>query len=128
VNYDLPQVPEDYVHRIGRTGRAGESGEALSLVSPEEKPLLTAIEKLLGHAVPRRELAEFPAVAARRSVRVKEQKAAAKSGLKGGKPAKQAKQVKAAKAPAATSTPAKRKKPAQERPAPKTGRRGQRSR
>ena len=48
VNFDLPHVAEDYVHRIGRTGRAGCSGEALSLVSPEEQPLLAAIEKLLG--------------------------------------------------------------------------------
>ena len=53
VNYDLPQVPEDYVHRIGRTGRAGEDGVALSLVCPEEKPLLQAIEKLLNYAIPR---------------------------------------------------------------------------
>jgi ATP-dependent RNA helicase RhlE len=53
VNYDLPHVPEDYVHRIGRTGRAGSTGEAISLVSPEEMPLLAAIEKLLGRRVER---------------------------------------------------------------------------
>lgn len=47
VNYELPHVAEDYVHRIGRTGRAGSNGEALSLVSAEEKPLLKAIEKLI---------------------------------------------------------------------------------
>jgi ATP-dependent RNA helicase RhlE len=47
INYDLPQVPEDYVHRIGRTGRAGATGEALSLVSSEEAHLLADIEKLL---------------------------------------------------------------------------------
>ncbi|MDP5292335.1 DEAD/DEAH box helicase [Oceanimonas sp. CHS3-5] len=47
VNYELPHVAEDYVHRIGRTGRAGSDGEALSLVSAEEKPLLKAIEKLI---------------------------------------------------------------------------------
>jgi ATP-dependent RNA helicase RhlE len=47
VNYDLPRSPEDYVHRIGRTGRAGESGIAVSLVSPDEKRTLQAIEKLL---------------------------------------------------------------------------------
>jgi len=51
VNYDLPNVAEDYVHRIGRTGRAGSSGEAISLVSPEEQPLLAAIEKLMGRTV-----------------------------------------------------------------------------
>jgi ATP-dependent RNA helicase RhlE len=47
VNYELPNVPEDYVHRIGRTGRAGASGEAISLVSPEERKLQLDIEKLL---------------------------------------------------------------------------------
>lgn len=53
VNYDLPAVAEDYVHRIGRTGRAGAEGEAISLVSPEEAHLLGAIEKLLKKQIPR---------------------------------------------------------------------------
>jgi ATP-dependent RNA helicase RhlE len=53
VNYDLPQVAEDYVHRIGRTGRAGSSGEALSLVCSEEAYLLAEIEKLLKRQIPR---------------------------------------------------------------------------
>jgi ATP-dependent RNA helicase RhlE len=48
VNYELPNVPEDYVHRIGRTGRAGASGEAISLVCSEETEYLKEIEKLLG--------------------------------------------------------------------------------
>lgn len=47
VNFDLPNVPEDYVHRIGRTGRAGQDGMALSLVSIDEREHLAAIEKLL---------------------------------------------------------------------------------
>jgi len=47
VNYELPNVPEDYVHRIGRTARAGASGSAVSLVSPDEAPLLRDIERLL---------------------------------------------------------------------------------
>lgn len=47
VNFELPYVAEDYVHRIGRTGRSGKSGLALSLVSPNEEWLLTAIEKVL---------------------------------------------------------------------------------
>jgi ATP-dependent RNA helicase RhlE len=47
VNYDLPNVPEDYVHRIGRTGRAQQAGLAVSLVSAEEKKLLRDIEKLI---------------------------------------------------------------------------------
>lgn len=47
VNFELPNVPEDYVHRIGRTGRAGQTGDAVSLVSPGEQKLLVAIERLL---------------------------------------------------------------------------------
>ena len=52
VNYELPHVPEDYIHRIGRTGRAGASGEAISLVAPEEEKYLVEIEKLLKKKVP----------------------------------------------------------------------------
>ncbi|WP_300460643.1 DEAD/DEAH box helicase [Desulfobacula sp.] len=53
VNYDIPRVPEDYIHRIGRTGRAGVSGIAVSLVSPGENTHLKAIEKLLKQKIPR---------------------------------------------------------------------------
>jgi ATP-dependent RNA helicase RhlE len=53
VNFDLPQVPEDYIHRIGRTGRAGSSGVALSLACPEEAWILAEIEKLLKRQIPR---------------------------------------------------------------------------
>ena len=53
VNYELPNVPEDYVHRIGRTARAGNSGEAISLVSPDERSLLKDIERLLKQELPR---------------------------------------------------------------------------
>jgi len=53
VNYELPNVPEDYVHRIGRTGRAGNSGEALSLVCGEEKKLLADIERLIKNSIPK---------------------------------------------------------------------------
>jgi ATP-dependent RNA helicase RhlE len=52
VNYELPNVPADYVHRIGRTGRAGAGGEAVSLVSVEEAPQLRDIERLLGRKLP----------------------------------------------------------------------------
>jgi ATP-dependent RNA helicase RhlE len=52
VNFDLPEVPEDYVHRIGRTGRAGSSGGALSLVSEDEVKLLRAIERLINRKLP----------------------------------------------------------------------------
>ena len=53
VNYELPNVPEDYVHRIGRTARAGNAGEAISLVAPEERDLLKDIERLLKQELPR---------------------------------------------------------------------------
>lgn len=52
VNYELPNVPEDYVHRIGRTARAGGAGNAVSLVSPDEAPLLRDIERLLRRPLP----------------------------------------------------------------------------
>ncbi|MBD3640899.1 MAG: ATP-dependent RNA helicase RhlE, partial [Marinobacter sp.] len=59
VNFELPNVPEDYVHRIGRTGRAGESGHALSLVSADEGKLLAGIEKLIKKQLPRKEVEGF---------------------------------------------------------------------
>ncbi|MBA3011753.1 MAG: DEAD/DEAH box helicase [Desulfobacula sp.] len=59
VNYDMPQVPEDYIHRIGRTGRAGISGIAVSLVSPEERVYLKAIENLLNQKISREEVSGF---------------------------------------------------------------------
>ena len=52
VNFELPNVPEDYVHRIGRTGRAGSDGVALSLVSPDEKKHLKGIERLIKKQIP----------------------------------------------------------------------------
>jgi ATP-dependent RNA helicase RhlE len=52
VNYELPMVPSDYVHRIGRTGRAGLEGTAISLVCVDELPLLREIERLLGQPIP----------------------------------------------------------------------------
>jgi ATP-dependent RNA helicase RhlE len=54
VNFDLPYVPEDYIHRIGRTARAGQEGKAVSLVSADEHKLLVDIEKLLKSAIPRK--------------------------------------------------------------------------
>ncbi|MBV2134086.1 DEAD/DEAH box helicase [Pseudomonas sp. MAP12] len=59
VNYELPNVEEDYVHRIGRTGRAGRSGEAVSLVSPDEDKLLKAIERLTKQRIPEGDMQGF---------------------------------------------------------------------
>jgi ATP-dependent RNA helicase RhlE len=59
VNYELPNVPEDYVHRIGRTGRAGCEGEAVSLVCPDEELFLKDIEKLIKRSLPREVMAGF---------------------------------------------------------------------
>ncbi|MBW4934926.1 DEAD/DEAH box helicase [Marinobacter sp. F4206] len=59
VNFELPNVPEDYVHRIGRTGRAGESGHALSLVSADEGKMLAGIEKLIKKQLPRKAMEGF---------------------------------------------------------------------
>ncbi len=53
VNFELPSVPEDYVHRIGRTGRAGASGQAISLVSNDETKQLVGIERLINKLIPR---------------------------------------------------------------------------
>lgn len=62
VNFDLPNVPEDYVHRIGRTGRAGATGAAVSLVSADESKQLSDIERLIGQLVPRQLLEGFEPV------------------------------------------------------------------
>ena len=59
VNFDLPNVPEDYVHRIGRTGRAGSSGKAYSLVSADEIKQLKDIERVIRRQLPREELEGF---------------------------------------------------------------------
>jgi superfamily II DNA/RNA helicase len=61
INYDLPECPEDYVHRIGRTGRAGAEGFALSLVSPEDNHRWRAISRMLNPKAPREEEPGAPA-------------------------------------------------------------------
>jgi len=142
VNYELPQVAEDYVHRIGRTGRAGVDGIALSLVCPAEKPRLQAIEKLLKYVIPQQTLAEFPPIAIKRRSLLKSPQAS--RGPSRSKPAPvKAKQVpltttklKSASAKAGKPSPpptakktrmVRRDKLATARPAAKTGRRGNRS-
>ncbi len=59
VNFELPDTPEDYVHRIGRTARAGDSGDAISLVAPQEHKKLAAIERLIGKSIPREPISGF---------------------------------------------------------------------
>src|SRR5687767_1045042 len=53
INYDVPQQPEDYVHRIGRTGRAAETGDAYTFMSPDEIAMVRTIERLIGQQIPR---------------------------------------------------------------------------
>lgn len=59
VNYDVPEAPEEYVHRIGRTGRGGDQGDALVFVAPEESAQLARIERKLGKSIPRQRLDDF---------------------------------------------------------------------
>ena len=59
VNFDVPAVPEDYIHRVGRTARADAVGEAFTLVAPEEEPDLRAIERVVGHRLPRVTVPDF---------------------------------------------------------------------
>ncbi len=59
INFDLPHVPEDYVHRIGRTARAGRHGDAIALAAPEERSQLAAIERLVGKTIRREHVVGF---------------------------------------------------------------------
>ncbi|HEY1951610.1 MAG TPA: DEAD/DEAH box helicase [Gemmatimonadaceae bacterium] len=59
VNFDVPQVPEDYIHRVGRTARAGEVGDAFTFVAPDEEQDLRAIEKAIGKRLPQITIPDF---------------------------------------------------------------------
>ena len=85
VNYELPNVPEDYVHRIGRTGRAGAEGIAVSLVSDDEKSLLVDIERVLKRSVPRETVEGFDLQAALAEARARRPAEAASERPSGGR-------------------------------------------
>jgi len=68
INYDIPQHPEDYVHRIGRTGRATATGDAFTLVAPDEAKKVAAIERFIGQKIPQLKLEGF-VTASRQEVR-----------------------------------------------------------
>jgi ATP-dependent RNA helicase RhlE len=59
INFDVPEWPEDYVHRVGRTARANDVGDAITLCDPEEERFLTAIERFIGKTFPRAALPDF---------------------------------------------------------------------
>ena len=59
VNFDVPQSPEDYIHRVGRTARAEATGDAFTFIAPDEEPMLRAIERAVGRSLPRVTLADF---------------------------------------------------------------------
>jgi len=73
INFELPNISEDYVHRIGRTGRAGASGEALSLVSLDEVGYLNDIEKLTGQKIPKNQLDDYKPTETMADVRAAEE-------------------------------------------------------
>jgi len=59
INFDIPQTPEDYIHRVGRTARAETTGDAFSLVAPEEEEMITDIERVINQRLPRVTLPDF---------------------------------------------------------------------
>ena len=124
-NYDLPEVPETYVHRIGRTARAGADGTAVSFCAPEEKEYLAGIEKLNRRQIPvvsGHPWDGVPApVKAAPPVRGKKPKAEAEQPVKAEKPAKVEKAAKAEKPAAPKKEKAAAKQPSPKNTEPKEG-------
>ncbi|HEX3633160.1 MAG TPA: DEAD/DEAH box helicase [Casimicrobiaceae bacterium] len=89
VNYDLPNVPEDYVHRIGRTGRAGATGEAISLVCVDEHEFLRDIERLLKREIPQEVVAGFEPDRRARAQPILQRQGRGQSQGRGGSPGQQ---------------------------------------
>ena len=124
-NYDLPEVPETYVHRIGRTARAGADGTAISFCAPEEKEYLAGIEKLNRRQIPvvsGHPWDGVPApVKAAPPVRGKKPKAEAEQPVKTEKPAKAEKAAKVEKPAAPKKEKAAAKQPSPKNTEPKEG-------
>ncbi|WP_321436793.1 DEAD/DEAH box helicase [uncultured Bacteroides sp.] len=80
INYELPNVPETYVHRIGRTGRAGHEGVAIAFCEPEELPYLKDIQKLIGIKIP--VIANHPFISSEAAVAIEEKKEVMKTQAK----------------------------------------------
>jgi ATP-dependent RNA helicase RhlE len=59
INYDMPDTPDAYIHRIGRTGRAERTGDAFTIVCPEDSSMVRELEKVMGHALSRKRLVGF---------------------------------------------------------------------
>ena len=86
VNFDVPNVPEDYIHRVGRTARAGQTGDAITFVSPEEMGELRAIERAVAKVLPRKTLEGFdyaPKTAEKLEIPIAERLAAMRSQRSG---------------------------------------------
>ncbi|WP_194721600.1 DEAD/DEAH box helicase [Noviherbaspirillum malthae] len=109
VNYDLPNVPEDYVHRIGRTGRAGATGEAVSLVCVDEHDMLKGIEKLIKRSLPQEVVPGFePDPNARpQPIQLRSNMPPARNGRRQGNPAGKQERQHAAPQPGAAKAPHK---------------------
>jgi ATP-dependent RNA helicase RhlE len=64
INYDMPDTADAYIHRIGRTGRAERTGDAFTLITPDDRDMVRALEKIMGKPLPRQTLADFDYAAA----------------------------------------------------------------
>jgi len=122
VNFDVPAVPDDYIHRVGRTARAEATGDAFTFVSPEEEPDLQAIEKAVGKRLPRVTLPGFDYAAraeslevplAQRIAAIRQRRAAERPRSPGGRPAGRGTGHQARPDAARGDRPARREHPSQ---------------
>jgi len=121
LNFELPHVPEDYIHRIGRTGRAGATGEAMSFVAPDEEKYLADIEKLLRKSVPvvtadGFDIERLQAVRPSRSAAPAERSGAAARPARAERPPRAPREGNASRAVATTSPTSSDTAPEQRRP------------